>query len=106
MGNLANWDYYDGLGTGQNSLALAYSSVNTPEMLQGRVVDGGTYAYGDMASPSNLIRSPPRWDSWRRASCWRCGGGNGRTIFEERTCKVLRPGSYSGFMRGVGHQLE
>jgi hypothetical protein len=56
--NLASWDFYAGLTQGQNSPALAFASVNVPWMLQGRIVDEGTYAYGDMASPSNLIPEP------------------------------------------------
>jgi hypothetical protein len=60
--NLANWDFYgatgDGLGQGARSMALAFSSVNAPWMLQGRILDQGTTAYGDIASPSNLIPEP------------------------------------------------
>ena len=56
--NVASWDWYVGIGTGESSLALVYSTINAPLMLQGRVQDGGRFALGDMASPSNLMPEP------------------------------------------------
>jgi len=57
--NLANWDFYgDGLLQDNSSAVMLFSTINAPLMLQGRILDGGTYAYGDLASPSNLEPEP------------------------------------------------
>jgi len=68
--NLAAWDFLgDGLGQGYKSVGLVLATVNAPLMLQGRIIDKGTFVYGDMASPSNEIPEPAT------LALLICGGG-------------------------------
>jgi len=48
-----------GVGAGQNSVGLVFSSPNVPEWLLGTVVDGGGFAYAyPLPAPSEFIPEP------------------------------------------------
>lgn len=55
--DLASWDFWSGLGTGDNSYALVFASVNAPVMLDGRLQNGES-ATGDLPTPSDEIPEP------------------------------------------------
>jgi len=51
--------YFDpGLVAGNVSCGLVYTSINEPLMDVGWIQDGGVVAFGDMASPSDVIPEP------------------------------------------------
>jgi len=55
--DMASWDWWYGLGTGENSYALVFASVNAPLMMGG-LIQNGDYATGDLPSPSDVIPEP------------------------------------------------
>jgi len=54
----AYWNWWAGMGPGEHSAGLVFSSVNAPLMLTGQIINSGHYATGDLPSPSNEIPEP------------------------------------------------